>query len=157
MSTLNKTLASVIRSLDAQPTGDVWATAKAVVTPANIEQAAEVLATNTAFAKAVKAQAKAQAKAKASRPAPEPGTLKHAIANYEPKAKTEVFVKADGTKVPCTPAQKRAWEQGRTRFESRSTKAEGGTKVTQEAKVEAIAKALVEKPELLEALAGLLK
>lgn len=157
MSTLNKNLARTIRDLNAQPNGAVWAAAKAVITPANIEDAAEVLAGDAAFAKAVKAQAKAQAKEKASRPAPEPGTLKHAIANYEPKVKTEVFVKADGTKVACTPAQKAAWEQGRERFESRSTKAKGGTKVTQDAKVEAIAKVLAEKPELLKALEGLLK
>jgi len=153
----NPLLASVIRTeFGAQPNGDVWTQAKAVITPENEDDAAEVLAATPAFVKAAKASAKATETARKSRPAPEPGTVAHLIRTYEKKDKTATFTKKDGTVVACTPAQKAAWEKGRERFEV--VNAERDAKVTQATPdVEALAKALIERPELVEALSGLLK
>lgn len=154
----NSALANVIRTFDADPNGEVWAAAKAVVTPENEANAKEVLAADATFVKLAKANAKAKEARRKSRPAPEPGTLKHTIATYTKADKTETFVKKDGTTIACTPAQKRTWEAGRERFEVvNAERAQDDTKVTQDTKAEAIAKALADKPELLEVLEGLLK
>lgn len=43
----------------------------------------------------------------------QPGTLRHHISNYQKKDKTRVWVKNDGTRVPCTEEQYALWSQRR--------------------------------------------
>lgn len=151
----NPALASVIRTFGAEPNGDVWAAAKAVITPENEADAREVLAQDTTFLTLVEAGAKVREVAKKARPEPEPGTLRHAIRNYEKAEKSATFTKADGTVIACTPKQKAAWEAGRSRFESVNA-SKGESKVTQSTDTEALAKLLASKPEVLSALTELL-
>jgi hypothetical protein len=42
-----------------------------------------------------------------------PGTLRHAISTYQPKTKTRVWIKADGTRIQCTEAQFQMWSKRR--------------------------------------------
>lgn len=152
----NHELAKVIRTFGAEPNGQVWAAAKALITPENEADAATILAADKGFVKLAKAGAKAKESSRSKRPEPEPGTVAHLIRNYEKKDKTATFVKKDGTTVACTPAQKAAWEKGRERFEE--VNAERDAKVTQATpNVEELAKAIAARPELVEALSGLLK
>lgn len=118
--TYNDALAKALRAIGVKSPSTIWFEVKAIIPPRNaVSSTKDITAAVKQHKDEILALVAAAPAPKAKKPAPE-GTLRRAIQDYEPKAKTTVFVKADGTEVQCTEAQKVAWEQARDRFAAKA-------------------------------------